>query len=165
MFNMGNWIINNGLTAFILVSSSQLHFGNFTFSIVKMDKLDECTFYARLLFCFCAQRTTKCQSEQTIVRYIITFVEGWFICDRSVFAGGLDGHQHFPFRLVLPLLRLEGRVFLHAPSLRGESYVIQGVSSAHVAIITIIITIIIDPSSLPWLGPELLLLFSTLTAC
>lgn len=94
------------------------------------------------------------------------------ICDRSViagvFAGGLDGHQHFPLRLVLPLLRLGGSVFLHAPSLGGESCVTQGVSSAQVAIITIIITIIIiiiAPSSPPWLGPELLLLFSTLTAC
>lgn len=46
-----------------------------------------------------------------------------YFCDGNtilaVFAGGLDGNQHLPFRLVLPLLRFGGSVFLHAPSFRG----------------------------------------------
>lgn len=56
--------------------------------------------------------------------FFFYFFNEWLICDGNViagvFAGGLDGHQHLPFRLVLPLLRLGGSVFLHAPSLRGE---------------------------------------------
>lgn len=50
-FNMGNWIINNGLTAFILVSSSQPHFGNFTFFFNCKDG-SECTFLRTAPFFF-----------------------------------------------------------------------------------------------------------------
>lgn len=38
----------------------------------------------------------------------------------NVFTGGVDGHQHIPLRLVLPLLRFRGSVLLHAASLGGE---------------------------------------------
>lgn len=38
----------------------------------------------------------------------------------SVFAGGLDGHQHLSLRLVLPHIQYWEPVFLHASSFRGE---------------------------------------------
>lgn len=45
-------------------------------------------------------------------------------CDKNmivtVFTGGLDGHQHLSFRLVLHLLQHPEPIFLHALSNRGE---------------------------------------------
>lgn len=38
----------------------------------------------------------------------------------GVLAGGVDGNQHFPLRLVLLVLRFGASVFLHAPSSWGE---------------------------------------------
>lgn len=144
---MGNWIINHGLSSFILVSCWSSDLGELTCKIMAGARI-----YTR-------KRHLKSNRD-----YLPVLTDLW----RGRFTGGLDGHQHFPLRLVLSLLRFRGKLLLHASHLGGKwrrqtrlAEVTKSVFHKKIS------TRCILPSSpsLPWLGPGLQPPSSTLTVC
>lgn len=78
------------------------------------------------------------------------------------FAGGLDGHQHLPLRLVLLILRFGGSVLLHPASL-GRKWR-RRARLGEMALDVFLYVSFLPPSRL-WPGPGLQQPSSTSTAC